>query len=101
MWCHLPEPVFGPLRQCVLITPVSTSGTPQLALAEVERELTAPKLELLPSRHGCPIGPMGPLSVGLGGGRVAASLPHHTTHTAASKKNSFRFHSWGEGWPLD
>lgn len=43
MWCHLPEPVFGPLRQWVLIAPVSTSGIPRLVLAEVEGELTAHK----------------------------------------------------------
>ncbi|KAK0753269.1 hypothetical protein B0T18DRAFT_10324 [Schizothecium vesticola] len=109
MWCHLPEPVFGPLRQCVLITPVSTSGTPRLALAEVERELTAPKLEQLPSRHGCPIGPMGPLSVGLGGGRVAASLPHHTHTHQCPRRTAFAFARGARGgrwintghWTLD
>lgn len=96
MWCHLPEPVFGPLRQWVLIAPVSTSGIPRLVLAEVEGELTAHKLGYLPPRHGCPIGPMGPpfrwtLQMDW---QPALRLPHHTDQCPVSKKNSFRFRSF-------
>lgn len=106
MWCHLPEPVFGPLRQWVLIAPVSTSGIPRLVLAEVEGELTAHKLGYLPPRHGCPIGPMGPPVPLDSGDGLAASFevapPHRPVPSVqCPRRTAFAFaRSWGH-WTLD